>query len=241
MPDPILHTPAGPLALTAEQEWLLLQAGLLCERDARATYDLDTGRTMAELVDACAAGGQPLGAAVQVWLAAPAPVAALACRRYLAVWDASHLQPGEQVVDAGAFGAAAGYSAADRRAIAALPLGELWECPDRGPAHTVRRVADAPPVADLARMVTIVGEFADAVGKAPAAPAPRPGAGAAPAAAQGCAHDYQQSPMGYWRCQYCSQERAATAEETVPWWPSAAEQQRASEARARRAGDDPQP
>lgn len=135
-----------------------------------------------------------------------ARIATVAAMRFRAHWDATFTLPGERVVDAANFSAAAGYSDADRRAIAALAVGQEWVCPDNGRAHTVRRLPDAGLSLDPAHMAVIAEEFVDRPGVASAIDAP-----AAPDAAP-CAHDYQPTAFGGWRCQYCSQEGANPGE-----------------------------
>ncbi|WP_454727951.1 MULTISPECIES: hypothetical protein [Cupriavidus] len=88
-----------------------------------------------------------------------ARIAAVAAMRFRAHWGETFTLPGERVVDAAEFNAAAGYSAADRRAIAALAVGQAWACPEYGRAHTVRRLPDQGLSLDPARMAVIASEF----------------------------------------------------------------------------------
>lgn len=97
-----------------------------------------------------------------------ARAAAVASRRFRAYWDEAFVLPGERVVDAADFSAAAGYSAEDRRAIAALQVGQTWESPDYGRAHYVTRLPDHGPSLDPARMQVIWNDFVSLDGGDPA-------------------------------------------------------------------------
>ncbi|CAG9184133.1 hypothetical protein LMG32289_05525 [Cupriavidus pampae] len=96
-----------------------------------------------------------------------ARIATVAAMRFRAQWDTTFAQPGEREVDAANFSAAAGYTDADRRAIAALAVGQEWVCPTYGRSHTVRRLPDGGLTPDPARMAVIEQEFV-----APETPSP---------------------------------------------------------------------